>query len=62
MQQEKLANNLLEEVTKDWKKADFEETNRDDLRYHISEFLETNPKSGSDLFLLKFEFEKYMGW
>jgi hypothetical protein len=38
---------------------------KDMLRYHIGEFLEEqgNPReSAADLFLLKFEFEWYMGW
>jgi len=56
---------LLKEVTKDWTEADWESTSEDKLRYYIGEFLEEqgNPReSAADLFLLKFEFERYMGW
>ena len=52
---------LLKEITKDWTEADWEDVSGDELRYHISEFLnalETFP----DLFLLRYEFEEYMGW
>lgn len=56
---------LLEEIVKDWTNVDWEDMSEDMLRYHIGEFLEEqgNPReSAADLFLLKFEFERYMGW
>lgn len=56
---------LFDEVTKDWTEADWEGTSEDDLRYQISEFLDGNSEESigtADVFMLAFEFEKYMGW
>lgn len=56
---------FLHYITKNWTKEDWEGIPQDDLRYHISEFLEQkeiHSLSNSDLFELSFQFEEYMGW
>ncbi len=61
MDLERKIENLLELVTKEWTPADWEGESKENLRYHIREWIGTGGDV-SDLSLAQSAFEIYMGW
>jgi len=52
---------LLKELTKDWTKEDWRDTNLHDLRHYIREWLDEGGDISS-IIIAVVEFENYMGW
>lgn len=52
---------FFELISKDWTKEDWEQTSSDQLRYHISEWVDQGGNL-SNMFVAAYEFENWMGW